>query len=350
MLAQTGGRKFLITLVRQETDDVKTYFLIPADGKQLLYKAGQFLTFIMEHGGGEIRRSYSIISSPAENGQLAISVNRVENGIFSRELFDHKRVDDILEAIEPAGLFVLPDNIEDYKQVFFFAAGIGITPIFSIIKTLLYTYPDIEVVLLYSNRSIADTVFYGQLQELAREFMTRFRVEFLFSTAKQLSRARLSKWLLPTLLREHSNHKETEQLFYTCGPKDYMRMCLITLEELGYKQEQVKKEIFDIHAPAPKQKPADTSAHKVAIHINNQEFVMDMQYPQTILQAAKTNKISLPYSCETGRCGSCAARCVQGKVWMSYNEVLTPKDLESGKVLTCTGYPVDGDVVLDLNV
>ena len=203
--------------------------------------------------------------------------------------------------------------------------------------------------MLYSNRSIADTVFHGELSELAKQFPERFRVEFLFSTAKQLSRARLSKWLLPTLLKEHSRHTESEQLFYLCGPRDYMRMCMITLEELGYKPEQVKKEIFDTHAPAHKQMPPDTDAHKVAIRYNSQEFVLDVQYPQTILQAAKARKIPIPYSCETGRCGSCTAKCTKGKIWMSYNEVLTAKDLEQGKVLTCTGYPINGDAELDFN-
>ena len=137
-LNQSSLRAFLITHIRQETDNVKTYFLKPEDGKHIDYKSGQFLSFVMQHGREELRRSYSIISSPALNEQLAISVKRVENGIFSRELFDHKQLNATLQAITPAGLFVLPENIAEYKQVFFLQPVLALRRC-SLLLKLFYT-------------------------------------------------------------------------------------------------------------------------------------------------------------------------------------------------------------------
>jgi ferredoxin len=182
---------------------------------------------------------------------------------------------------------------------------------------------------------------------LSLAFADRFTIEFLFSAAQNLERARLSKWLLEILLAAYSKAPLHTTLFYLCGPFDYMRMATIALLENKVPFHHIRKENFTSFKTAIKVQPPDKEKHRVTIYIEDKVYFLETQYPQTILQAAKKLGIQLPYSCESGRCGSCAATCASGKVWMSYNEVLMDEEIEKGRVLTCVGYPVDGDLVLD---
>ena len=339
----------IITSIREETPGVKTFTISSEDGNAMPYLAGQFLTFVFTHHGREERRSFSISSSPALNEPLSFTVKRVDNGAYSRLLIDRAKAGDKLYTTGAAGLFTLPENMDVYQQVFFFVAGIGITPVFSLIKTLLYTQPRKHLVLIYSNHSQAEVVFYNELNALAEKFPDNFKVKFLYSTSFDLVRARLSKALLPVLLREYALVPYDKILFYVCGPFSYMRMVIFALEEQGIDDEQIKKENFNTNNRAIKTiEPPDKATHQATIHFEDRQFTFPVEYPDTILQAAKKNGISLPYSCEVGRCGSCAASCTSGKVWLSYNEVLMNADLEKGMILTCVGHPVDGDIILYL--
>jgi len=339
-------RTLRINSIRSETDDCRT-FIMEADGDEpLLYKAGQFLTFVFLKPTGEERRSYSISSAPVLQEPLSITVKRLENGEYSRKLFDYAKEGDLLTSTGAAGFFVLPDDTGFYREFFFMAAGSGITPVLPLLKTLLYRHLHTRVVLIYSNRSKASTIFYDELVELARLFADRLTIEFLFSSALNLERARLSKWLLGALLTEYSRAPYAETLFYTCGPFDYMRMVSIELLENGVPLQHIRKENFTPFPVESKTQPPDTRQHQVEIQTPQKTYHLLTQYPQTILQAAKKAGIALPYSCESGRCGSCAATCVQGKVWMSYNEVLMDDEIAKGRILTCVGYPIEGDVAI----
>ena len=338
----------IITAIRPEADGVKTFTVAPEDGKPIPYKAGQFITLVFTHHGREERRSYSISSSPETDASMCFTVKRVDNGAYSRLLVDKARPGDKLYTTGSAGIFTLPGSATGYEQVFFFAAGIGITPISSLIKTLLYTQPDKQAVLIYSNRVQAEAVFYEELNTLAVLFEDRFRVEFLYSTSFNLARARLNKELVPVLLGEYSTTEKEKMLFYLCGPFSYMRMVIFALEEQGIAQSQVRKENFNTNDRAViLTAPADKEPHEVTFKHGHDVISVTCQYPDTLLKAAKKNNIHLPYSCEVGRCGSCAAICTSGKVWHSYNEVLMDSDIAHGAILTCTGYPVGGDVVIE---
>lgn len=335
-----------ITDIIEETSQSKTFVLAPMDEKQMAYKAGQFLTFIFSKHDMEERRSFSISSTPLLNEPLSITVKRLDNGEYSRKLIDNTAVGDELITIGPSGFFTLPDDISSYRQIFFFAAGSGITPVLPLIKTLLHSNADLKIVLIYSNRNAAETIFYQPLQELATTFPDKFTIEFLFSDAQNLGRARLSKWLLEVLLKEYSTCPYNQTLFYLCGPFDYMRMATIQLLAEGVPAPNIRKENFTTFKVETKELPPDTLPHMITIEANGVVYDLVSQYPQTILQAAKKADIILPYSCEAGRCGTCSATCVSGKVWMSYNEVLMDDEIAKGRVLTCVGYPVGGDVIL----
>lgn len=336
--------RLIIAGIREETRNFKT--IIFENGHGLSYRSGQFLTLIDFSTGSELRRSYSICSSPVLNEPLTIAVKRIDNGFFSRKLVDHARKGDILMCSGIAGFFCLPDTIQLYKKVFFFAAGSGITPVLSLIKTLLYGHSGISIHLVYSNPSVETTAFYFLLHEMQSRFQSHLQIDFLISSEADLRRARLNRDLLLEFISVHQAQKNGT-LFYTCGPDNYMRMIIFLLIEEGFPRENIRKEDFNpgrqthIH-----REPPDKHDYEVKIRFRENEFRFIVHYPDSILRAAQKQKLNLPYSCETGKCGSCAAACVSGSVWLSNNEVLTEKELTQGLTLTCTGHPQNGPVVL----
>lgn len=339
---------YKILRIKNITEPIKDFKLFSFDDT-INYKAGQYLTLVYKLHNEEVRRSYSITSSPVLKEQLSIGVKRIENGFFSRLLVDAAAIDDELITIGAGGLFVLSDDIENYKQVFFFAAGSGITPVYSLIKTLLYAHKHINVVLIYSNASPGKTIFFNELRSLQKEFYQRFQIQFLFSNIIDLSKARLHRNLLIQFLNKFSVTNYNKCLFYICGPASYMRLCTYTLQENDVPKNNIKREDFVINAVHKRDAlPPDKQSHNVFMLMNEREYHFIVHYPDSILQAAKKQKIILPYSCEAGRCASCVAKCLQGNVWHSYNEVLTEKEIKNGLILTCVGHPVGGDVKLEI--
>jgi len=339
--------KLRIKKIVEETEEAKSFILENLDERALHYQAGQFLTLLFEHASGtEIRRSYSISSSPAFDKDLAITVKKIPNGEFSRKLVDHAKVGTILRSIGASGLFTLPDDTSS-KRFCFMAAGSGITPIFSIIKTLLYQYPSTSILLIYSNTNQGSTIFFTALLALLEKFPNRFTIEFLFSDSLRIFESRLTQSVIDILVDRYTLYANNSTLFYLCGPHAYMRMISIKLRADGIEAERIKKELFVVDKPSFKsQEPPDQEAHEVKLVLNNERHVIKVKYPLSILQSAKKQSIPIPYSCENGQCGACAALCTKGKVWMRNNEVLGDKALAEGYVLTCTGYPVDGPVEL----
>jgi ring-1,2-phenylacetyl-CoA epoxidase subunit PaaE len=333
--------------VREEVPNFKTFILEGED--PLYYKPGQYITLVDTSGGIEVRRSYSIASAPSLGEPLTIGVKRVENGHFSRLLVDRAKVGDQLRTSGAGGMFILPEDIKNYRQVFFFAAGSGITPIFSLIKTALHQYPHLKLVLIYSNASREKAIFREALEQLAQQYPGQLHIEFLYSNAANLSKARLYRELLLQFLEDLSSPPADRTLYYICGPEAYMRMCLYTLQGEGVAPDHIKRENFVVERiNPPKAAPPDLAPHRVSLHLFGKEYHFSVQYPDTILSAARRKGLSMPYSCEVGRCGNCVALCTGGKVWLSYNEVLTEKELAKGLILTCVAHPIEGDVRVEI--
>jgi ferredoxin-NADP reductase len=337
-----------IKAVREEIPGFKTFVL---EGEEpLAYRAGQYITLVDTSSGEEVRRSYSIASAPALGEPLTIGVKRVENGHFSRLLVDKAKAGDRLLTTGVGGLFTLPENLADYKQVFFFAAGSGITPIFSLIKAALHEQLPLQLVLIYSNASPAKAIFREELERLAEQYPQQLHIELLYSNAANLGKARLYRELLLQLLETLSTAPAEQTLYYICGPEAYMRMCLYTLQGEGIPPERIKRENFVIQrVKPPRAAPPDPGPHQVSLQLFGGEHRFAVQYPDTILSAARKQGLSMPYSCEVGRCGNCVALCTEGKVWLSYNEVLTEKELATGLILTCVAHPVEGDVRVEIS-
>lgn len=341
-------KRVQISRIIAETRLAKTFILQPLDDWHPEYKPGQFLTFLFSSVGGEKRRSYSISSSPVLNEPLAVTVKKVDNGEFSRYLLDYYNQGDILFTTGVNGFFCLPDKIEKFDQYFFLAAGSGITPCFPLIKTLLVN-SSARIVLIYSNRSEADTIFLSSLKELVKQYGERLTIHFLFSDRLDLDFGRLSNTLLKKLLNRYMDVAPGKAIFYICGPLTYMQMVSITLITEGISRQNIKTESFDSTPRKYVNVPPDVGIHQVSLVMDGKKYNFTSEYPQSILASAIAQNIELPYSCNTGRCGSCVARCTSGKVWMAYNEVLMDVEIERGLVLTCQGFPVGGDVEITID-
>lgn len=339
--------KLRIKKIIAETADTKSFVLDSIEGQQVNYQPGQFLTLIFQKSNGnEDRRNYSISAVPGAAAPLQITVKRISNGEYSRKLVDDAKEGDELITIGASGFFILPSQPAIFYQYIFFAAGSGITPVFSLMQTILQQYQDIKVLLVYSNRSESDTIFYRQLAGLQKIYPDRLQIEFLYSNQTDIHHKRLGIYLLEKILQQYVTGPVQEQLFYLCGPFEYMRMITIVLRNHGVPLAHIRKEIFVIEKAEPKSLPPDRDIHGVTASIGNKMYSFKTQFPETILQTAKKMGIPLPYSCEAGQCGTCAATCISGKVWMWQNNVLLDEEITNGRVLTCTGFVIGGDCVL----
>ncbi|MEP7257600.1 MAG: iron-sulfur cluster-binding domain-containing protein [Flavitalea sp.] len=337
----------VIKEVKEETDGFKSFVLEPVGNRKITYQAGQYITLVHQGRVEEVRRSYSFTSAPLLDEPMTIGVKRIDNGAFSRLLFQLK-AGDLLTSSGSGGFFILPGKKDAPLTLFFLAAGAGITPIFPMIKTALAIYPATYITLIYSNRSPETTIFLETLNRLSEKYKDRLNIEYLFSEKPNLALSHLNPGLLNSFLKKQVADISSA-LFYLCGPEAYMRMCLFTLKEAGVTEKNIRKETFiTTKKKEVLEAPPDISKRQVSILFKEKKITIEVEYPNTILQSARLGGIELPYSCQTGKCGNCAARIITGKVWMSYNEVLSEKDILQGLTLTCTGYPVDGDVLLKI--
>ncbi|RFS22535.1 hypothetical protein DVR12_12080 [Chitinophaga silvatica] len=342
-----------ISKVIVETPGTKTYILENISDQQLDYQAGQFLTFLITLHGKEYRRSYSFSSSPGIDPFISVTIREKENGEISRHLLRSWKVGDVVTALEPSGRFVYPTITTTPKDVFLLAAGSGITPVYSILKQILADDPSAHIKLIYSNTTPERTIFYEQLQQWQQQYPEQLSCIYLFSNDPDSMHTyrRLNNTLLETLVSSHLKYDPASALFFLCGPPDYMRTILLTLTYMGFSNDQLHKENFVVNTEVKIAKtplPDDTDLKQVIIRYKNEDIEMMVPGNQTILNHALEQDIRLPYSCKGGVCGSCTAQCISGKVWMSVNEVLTDKELTEGLVLTCVGYPVSKQVILEI--
>jgi len=333
-----------VEAIKWEAADTASFYLSNVSGEKINYQAGQFITLIFSHHHNEIRRSYSLSSAPNER-LLAITVKRIENGEISRFLLTKTQIGDVWNALPPAGKFVIADDVDD-KDIFYFAAGSGIAPVYAHLKYLLSVPGNSRITLVYSSRNPETTLFYDELSKVAADHPERLTVIYLFSDAG-LDRKRLNNELVISLVNDHLKYAKERAVFFICGPFVYMRMIRLTLIYMGFEADQIRKENFVLETVTV---PADIKnfpPRTIKLRFKHTEYNLVVGENQTILQAALQNNIALPYSCKAGICSSCTAICKSGKVEMAVNDVLTDTDLKHGWILTCTGHPASDDVVVE---
>jgi ring-1,2-phenylacetyl-CoA epoxidase subunit PaaE len=344
-----------ITEIIKEAPDAFTYRLENTAPEPVVYQPGQFLTFLVELHGITYRRSYSFSSTPGIDPFMSVTIREKENGEISRYILRHWQKGDIITSLLPSGRFTLDHLGPGPRNIFLMAAGSGITPIYSLLKHILYREPSARVTLVYSTTSPERTIFFEQVQALQLKFSLQLHIIYLFS--KQLPEEgrgfirRLSNTLLEPLVNEHLTYNRADAEFFVCGPPDYMRMILLTLTFMGFEEGQMHKENFVVNTSVKLEKagrPEDASPKTVQLQLGGQLYEITVPANQHILDSALQQGIMLPYSCKGGVCGSCTARCTEGKVWMPVNEVLTDKELAQGLILTCVSYPVSNHLRIEL--
>lgn len=320
--------------IERETADTSTFYLSNVTGEKVNYQAGQFITLVFDHHHEEIRRSYSLSSSPDEE-LLAITIKRIPNGEISRFMFTRVSVGDILNAVEPAGRFVI--NLpKEKKDIIIFAAGSGITPVFSQLKYHLARKGESCITVFYSSLNESSIIFKQQLDELAERYPERLKIIHLLSSDAN----RLNNFMAEKLVKQYTLNGLANADFYICGPFAYMRMLRLTLLYMGVEPQRIRKENFVIDTVAVTPPTLNYPPQKVGISYKGEHYNIIAGENQSILQAALQNGINLSYSCRAGVCSACAVICKSGKVEMARNDVLTPDDLAAGWILTCTGHAV----------
>lgn len=342
-----------IKQIIRETSDSITLVLEHRAGTTVSYLPGQFLTFLLNIQGRELRRSYSLSSAPGIDADLAVTITRVANGEVSRYLIDHLKEDDILQSLHPAGRFIVRPQTEYPRDIFLIGAGSGVTPLFSMLKTLLITEPQSHITFIDSNKNETTALFWQQLQTLEKQYPEQLTTIHLFSDplpALQRYPVQLNISLLEKLVSQHLRHEKADARFFVCGPSNFMRMVKMTLVFMGFPEQAIHKENFITQAQTEitSLRYENTVARTVKIRSGELTYAVQVQAHTSILRAALDQGIRLPYSCMAGMCATCAGKCTSGKAGMAVNEVLTDKEVLQGWILICVAFPLSDDVEIEL--
>ncbi len=322
-----------VTRVIAETDEARSLEFDVPDRDAFAYRPGQFLTVrIPSDRCGSVARCYSLSSSPHTDDRLKVTVKRTADGYGSNWLCDEVSAGDELESLPPAGVFT-PRSLD--ADLLLFAAGSGITPVISIVKSALATGSG-RVVLVYANRDEASVIFAGELGAFARRHPDRFAAIHWLESVQGLPDA-------PGLAALAGPYAGFEA--FVCGPKPFMAAAREALTALGVPRGRVKLERFqslganpfEKAAPAP---PAARAAATVAVTLDGQRRSLAWPAETKLLDLLLDNDIDAPYSCREGACSACACRLVAGEVKMLNNDVLEDEDISDGIILACQSLPV----------
>lgn len=346
-----------VTDVRRETRDAVVVTLKPndADGPLFDFTQGQYLTFRREFDGVELRRSYSICSGQNE-GFLRIGVKRVDGGAFSTWANESLRPGEVLEAMPPMGAFHTPIEPGAAKYYLGFAGGSGITPVLSIIKTVLTAEPKSRFTLVYANRQISSIMFREELEDLKNKYLGRLSVLHVLESEAQeidLLTGRIDGEKCKALFENWIDVGSVDAAFI-CGPEPMMLAIAASLKEHDLADSQIKFELFasgqqgQAKARAVSAHSADTSiACEATVTLDGatRAFKMPKQ-GKSLLDAAIENRLDPPYACKAGVCSTCRAKILEGEAEMATNHALEDYEVRQGYVLTCQCFPLTDKIVV----
>ncbi|NHF59112.1 ferredoxin--NADP reductase [Flavobacteriaceae bacterium TP-CH-4] len=328
-------------------NSVAITFDVPKDLLQTFaFTAGQYITIKKEIKGEELRRAYSISSSPKSAG-ITIGVKKVDRGGFSDYANSRLKAGDILEVMPPEGRFVFKAS-DQAKNIAAFAAGSGITPIMSIARTVLDSHPDNKFVLVYGNKSNEETMFYTDLTKLQLDYTNRFFVYFINSQARETD-ALFGRIDVSTVNYALKNkHKDLQfDAYYICGPEPMIRLVEDTLKENGVVEENIHFELFTTDEILEEFPVAEDGQTQVEVTVDDETFSFSMDRKMLVLDAVLKENIDAPYSCQGGVCSSCIARIKEGKADMVKNQILTDGEIADGFILTCQAHPLTPTLKVD---
>ncbi|OCB77225.1 ferredoxin--NADP reductase [Flavobacterium crassostreae] len=341
--------KLSIKEVKRETATaVSILFNVPQELQpNYRFVAGQYVTIKLTLDGQEIRRAYSICSSP-ESGELRIAVKAVTNGAFSEFANTKLKAGDVLEVGAPEGKFTLEPKADRQKNYAAFVSGSGITPVLAIIKSMLASEPKSSFVLVYGNKSPEETIFYSELQQLHLQYIGRLFIHYVYSQTKVADAlfGRIEKETVNFVV--NNKHKELPfDTFYLCGPEAMIDTVTGVLRENNIKESAIKLELFTSSVHQNEISGSLAGHTKITVMVDDEETSFEMSQKQTILDAALKEGIDAPYSCQGGICSSCIARVTEGTAEMTKNSILTDKEIASGLILTCQAHPTSAALKID---
>lgn len=344
--------------VRRETPDAVSIELeVPQDLKETFrFKHGQYLTFKVDVNGEELRRSYSICSSPLENA-LRIAVKEVENGRVSGYFNQQARSGQTVEVMPPMGNFNTDVAASNRKTYVAFAAGSGITPIMSILKTVLESEPSSTFLLFYGNRTPQSVIFKDELEQIQAKFADRFKLHFIYSrqpSSDPLFEGRISREKIEALAQSYPKVLHADE-YFLCGPQQMIENASELLQSKGTPKERIHFELFTTAVPkeaeaseqANAPAPATDGTSKVLVILDGEETEVEVPNGETILDAAIDAGLDVPYACTGGSCCTCRAKTLEGEAEMEVNYALTDQEVEEGYILTCQSHPKTAHMTVD---
>ncbi|WCO01625.1 ferredoxin--NADP reductase [Psychroserpens ponticola] len=336
-------------LERITEESIAISFDIPEHLKtDFAFKSGQYITLKTIINGNEIRRDYSLCSSP-KSGEIKVAVKEVEDGTFSAYANKQLKIGDVLDVATPKGHFVFEPNDSKTKHIAAFAAGSGITPVLSIIKCALEEEVKSNVVLVYGNKKTKDTMFLDELLQLQHQYSDRFAIQFVFSQTQEDDAifGRIEKSTVNLVVKNKYKHLDIDA-FYLCGPEGMINTVKGVLEEHNVNKDTIHYELFKASKPTVISTEGVASGNtKVTIILDDETTDFEMPQKQTILEAALDKDIDAPYSCQGGICSSCIARITEGEAKMRQNNILTDGELAEGLILTCQAQPTTEKITVD---
>lgn len=333
-------------VIRETQQAVSLSFNIPENLKEeFKFNAGQYITIKAKLGDEELRRAYSLCSAP-NSGEFKVTVKEVEGGKFSVIANNKLNAGDILEVHPPEGKFILKPSGEA-RTYAAFAAGSGITPVLSIIKTVLAEEPKSRFVLTYGNKSPEETIFFKELLELQAKFPDRLFIEFVYSrTREDNSHFGRIETSTVNFVVKNKFKDQSFDAFYLCGPEEMINQVSDVLKENGVTEDKILYELFTSEDTGAIETNVEGQT-ELTIMVDDEETTFSMDTKETVLDAALEHDLDVPYSCQGGICSSCIARIVEGKAEMRKNQILTDEEIEEGLILTCQAQPLTPKLKVD---
>ncbi len=347
--------------VRQETTDCVSVALeVPDELREIFrFAPGQYLTFRRHMEDAEIRRSYSICCSPSDN-ELRVAIKKVTGGKFSGFANSGLKPGEVLEVMPPMGKFSPKTSEKAKKHYLAFAAGSGITPVMSILKTVLEQEADSQFTLVYGNRNRNTIIFREAIEGLKNRYINRVRIYHVLSRELMdvpMFNGRIDAGKVEEFSNSLIDLSGIDEVFI-CGPEEMLLSVRKKLIDKGVPTEKIHIELFSspdqpkaTHEKWVKEHSKDAGpVSKVSVRLDGATFEMDLSYnSDSILDAALKHGADLPYACKGGVCSTCRAKLVEGEVEMEVNYALEKDEVERGYILTCQSHPKTEKVVVDFD-
>jgi ring-1,2-phenylacetyl-CoA epoxidase subunit PaaE len=329
-----------ISAIVNETQDTYSIYFEQFPYVFKNYKAGQHVNLKVVVKGKALYRTFSLSSSPTKDKFLRLTIKKAHNGLVTNYLTNYLRPNDTLAVSAPKGNFFIEQNPANARKILLFAGGSGITPLFSMINTLLKDEPNSNIKLFYTNKNIANSIFLNELKEIQKSNKNHFELLSHFSEEDgQATKNQIAEIVINTTADE----------YFICGPTGFMDLVKNTLASLNINQSKIKSEQF-INTVVNKVASDAKIVSNVKAIINQKEHHFNILENELLLDAAIRQNINIPFSCRSGMCGTCIANCSKGSVVMDDKQTfLSEEAIDKSKILLCQSKAISENITIEIN-